>query len=144
MANKLSVYAPVDFVHQATVNFNGLEPSGALSTMQGRFIWAADTNQGLFDPWALGVSDALRVIKVHLIMAGQDSWELDFLDGKGTSTGYTSYQINSGTTESVISISNPATLAYGQALRIVTTGAGTTSVIANVTVVSANYPYYRE
>lgn len=143
MATNLSIYAPVDLVQQATVNFNGLLPSGALSTDHGRFIWAADANQGLYEPYGLGINTELSVIRIQLIMAGQSTWSVELLNGNGTATAYTPYTLSAGTTDSIVTIDTPCSLGYGQSLRITTLGAGTTNVTSIVTVMSMSYPFFR-
>lgn len=133
MTVQLSIQSATDFIHQATGNFDGAHPSGAMSTSQRGFSWASDTSQGLIDPLRLGIVDPLRVVGVKLYMSGQSTWEVRLIDGSDVAV------MASGTTEPHYSGTDIATLAHGQKLQVVTTGAGTASIKLVCTLANPNF-----
>lgn len=122
---RLSIYELTDLVQSRTGagnNFNGLEPETAITTSPARIEWAASTNAGLIDPAALGLSGAYRIVRLHLIMAGQDTYSINLIDGSSTIV------LASGTTATNHNAEGLGFLLDGQKLQVVTTGAATSSV----------------
>src|SRR3990167_9759423 len=128
---KLSVQNPTDLIQSATVNFNGLAPDGVLSSSSGGYTWAAGVNQGLIAPLELGITESMRVLRLQLFMVGHDTWRIELLDGTSVAV------LRSGTTETSFTAEGVTFLSNGQKLRVITTGAGTSSVKMVCTLVSS-------
>lgn len=129
---QFSVQTFTDFVQSSTGNFNGAFPEGATTVTPGRITFAAGTNQGLISLDEMGITYPVRVLRVILLMAGQTTWTLNFIDGS------TSVNIASGTTEAAYLDEAVAFLTPGQKIQLITTGAGTTSVKMIVSLVDVN------
>ncbi len=134
MTNQFNVGTLTDLVHSAAVNFDGSQPEGAVSTTPGRIVWAAGVHQGLISPAQLGITTPLRVVRLQLFMAGQDSWVLALLDGAN------SVVLAQGLTDTSFIDEGTALLNGGQQLQLTTLGAGTSAVKMVCTVIDA-YAY---
>lgn len=133
MASHISIQTAADFIQSlsgaaGTANFNGEYPEGELTTSPRGYTWASSTDQGLIDLNQLGLTETMKMLRIQLFMAGQSSWTLSLLDGADTLT------IASGTNETSYNNNNLGYITPGQQLKLVTTGASTTSIKMVVTL----------
>jgi len=115
-----------------TANFDGLLPSGALTTSNGQFVFAADVHQGLIDPKAMGINGPLRIDRLQLVVAGTSTWTINLVLAPGQVN-----QVSTGTTANFTQ-EGVGYLMPGQQLQVLTTGAATTSVYMVATVSNPN------
>lgn len=114
----------------------GKRPIGAMTTSTQGFTWAANADSGLIVPNELGIGVPLKIVRIVLSMAGQSTFSVDIVDGTST------INLITGTTATSHHAMDLGMIMPGQALKISTTGAGTTSVKAIVTLADANYMHW--
>jgi hypothetical protein len=125
-------------------NFDGSAPAGDPTLADDLFVFAAESDGGLFDPtsskYAFEHRTALCLVAIELKLANQSAWSVTKLDKDGLEV-----TVLSGTTEANVvrgmhSTQLPLILLWGEKLKVSTTGATTGPMAA--TLKFAPYPIF--